>query len=106
MNPPKRGNFGGGGDFPSPLVLWQREVYLFICLFICLILDAFDREYSAAYREIQREYSEILHPDDKSPSAKAVFCREAFEAPTLQPRRPIFRWTWSVPGMSVYEFGA
>lgn len=56
--------------------------------FSILFLDAFDREYSVAYREIQREYSETLHPDDKMPSAKAVFCRETFEAPTLQPRRP------------------
>lgn len=50
-------------------------------------VTAFDREYKLAYREINREHSEKLFPDDKLPSIKAVFCRIAFGHPTLQMRK-------------------
>lgn len=67
-----------------------REL-LFLSLLSCgaenIDVDAFDREYKKAYKEVAREYSERLYPDDKSPTIKAVFCRQAFEAPTLQPRK-------------------
>ena len=76
----------------TPDLHWSlyREL-LFLSLVSCgaenIDIDAFDREYSSAYRDKQREYAEILHPDDKSPRPKAVHCREAFEPPTLQIRR-------------------
>ena len=57
--------------------------YLFV-----LFLDAFDREYKIAYKEMYRLYPDRLYPDDKSPTAKASFCRKAFQPPTLQPRKP------------------
>lgn len=53
-----------------------------------VFVDAFDREYKLAMREIMREYSEKIQPDDKQPSVKGVFCRRMFDAPTLQRRKP------------------
>ena len=39
-----------------------------------------------AYREIMKEHSEKLYPNDKPPNVKAVYCRIAFGHPTLQQR--------------------
>jgi len=68
-----------------------REL-LFLSLISCseenIDVDAFDREYKIAFKEIHREYSERLQPDDKTPTIKGVFCRRIFDAPTLQPRKP------------------
>lgn len=50
--------------------------------------DAFDREYKVAHREIVKEHSEKLFPDDQPPKVKAVFCRIAFGNPKLQPNLP------------------
>ena len=55
---------------------------------VLVFIDAFDREYKLAMREIMREYSEKIQPDDKQPSVKSVFCRRMFDAPTLQRRKP------------------
>ncbi|XP_057310285.1 DENN domain-containing protein 4C-like [Hydractinia symbiolongicarpus] len=67
----------------------HRSLYrelLFLSLLSCgaenMDVDALDREYKKAYKEVVREYFERLYPDDKSPTIKVVFCRPAFETPT------------------------
>ncbi|XP_066928785.1 C-myc promoter-binding protein-like [Clytia hemisphaerica] len=77
----------------NPEIHWSlyREL-LYLALTSCGVnnieVAAFDREYKNAYREINKEYSDKLFPDDRPPSVKAVFCRIAFGHPMLQSRTP------------------
>uniref|UniRef100_T2MAU0 C-myc promoter-binding protein n=1 Tax=Hydra vulgaris TaxID=6087 RepID=T2MAU0_HYDVU len=77
----------------NPNLHWSlyREL-MFLSLVSCgednIDIDAFDREYKIAYKEMHRLHSDRLYPDDKSPTVKASFCRKAFQPPTLQPRNP------------------
>ncbi|XP_068740243.1 C-myc promoter-binding protein-like [Montipora capricornis] len=79
----------------NPNAKWSvyREL-LFLTLTACgaeyIDIDCFDKEYRSAYKRIfqSKNHSDMLCLEDKSPPARAVYCRRAFDPPTLQPRIP------------------
>uniref|UniRef100_UPI00398EF96F DENN domain-containing protein 4C isoform X3 n=1 Tax=Pristiophorus japonicus TaxID=55135 RepID=UPI00398EF96F len=68
----------------------QRSMYREI-LFLSLValgrenidIDAFDREYKAAYERLTEEQVKVAHPIDSPPSTRIEWCRKCFEPPFI-----------------------
>lgn len=58
---------------------------------VCFVsAEAYDREYRRAFKRLKesKDYNDKLILEDRSPTAKIVYCRRLFSHPTLQPKLP------------------